>query len=202
MQIFFSLAQHRTAARYNVASKQNQMFPLLNNLICSNTLTETFVKPRKLSNIAIVPCKRVSYQIKYRDIDSLTATGDKIRYVRLQAKLTIEELAETIGINRTTLIRQERNQISDDLIKADTLLKIERVCGVPKYTIFNEYLKFYDSEQLKSIRLAHNITIPTMSKILGVNVETYRRWEKKISRPPRDTWQSTLITLRNEKLLD
>lgn len=139
-----------------------------------------------------MPCKRNLYNIKYNKLSEQKTIGDKIRCVRLHAGLTIEQLAEKIEVDRVTLIRNETNQISEDFINSDMLLKIEDICNVPRYSLFDDYLLYYETQQLKADRKSLGITQATLGKYLNVSNKVISRWEQKINRPSQQMWQSTI----------
>ncbi len=137
-------------------------------------------------------CKRNIYNIQYHSFSRQTTLGDKIRYVRLHAGLTIEQLAQMIGVDRSTLIRYEHNDISEDFCDTSVLISIEDCCNVERYTLFSDYLLFYELGKLKQLRQQYNVTQKQLGLHLGFNHKTVSRWEQKKCRPPRKTWQSTL----------
>lgn len=105
-----------------------------------------------------------------------------------------------IMIDRTTLVRNETNRISEDFISTEMLHKIEEACSVPRYTLFNEYLLYYETQQLKADRKSCGLTQPALAKLLNVSVTTIKRWERKENRPPRKMWQSTIKLFQALKL--
>ena len=117
--------------------------------------------------------------IRYRDLEEQKNTGDKIRFVRLHSGLTIDRLADKLGIDRTTLMRYEHNEISEDFIDTSLLLEIEKICSVPRYTLFDDYLLFFETCKLKELRRQHSITQKKLAAHLGVARNTISRWEQK-----------------------
>lgn len=140
----------------------------------------------------IINCKRNSYAIQYQNFDEQKNIGDKIRCIRLKAGLTIDSLAEKINIDRTTLIRYERNKITEEQIKTNILLAIEDACEAKRYCLFNDYLLFYETNQLKLLRKKFNLTQEAVAKDLKVTKKTFGYWERKKCRPSRLVWQSTV----------
>ncbi len=137
-------------------------------------------------------CKKNVYNIEYNDLSKQKTLGDKIRFARLHAGLTIEQLAKKINVDRVTLIRNETNQISEDFVKSKMLLKIEEVCNVPRYSLFDDYLLYYETQQLKADRESLGITQDTLGKYLNKSKIIIDRWEKKINRPSQQVWRSTI----------
>lgn len=140
----------------------------------------------------IMNFKRNEYNVRYRKFEEQKNTGDKIRFVRLHSGLTIEQLADTLGIDRTTLMRYEHNEISEDFISTSMLLEIEHICGVPRYTLIDDYLLFFETGKLQELRKQFNITQKQLASHLGVDHRTISRWEQKKCRPSREIWRAAI----------
>ena len=153
---------------------------------------KTAVLQTEAGSVHIMSCKRDEYNVRYRDFEEQKNTGDKIRFVRLHSGLTIDRLADKLGIDRTTLMRYEHNEISEDFINTSLLLEIENICGVPRYTLFDDYLLFFETCKLKALRRQYNITQKQLAAHLGVDRNTISRWEQKKCRPSREMWRSAV----------
>lgn len=181
------------------------MYRQRSNIVTETLITvpETHPNHNKYSNKAsvlqwkaaefyIMNCKRNEYNIKYRSLDLQETIGDKIRCSRLHAGFTIKELSHIVNIDYTTLLRYEHNNISEDQINTQILLLIEKACGIEKYSLFNNYLLFYETGELKKLRKQHSISQKQLAKHLGNSYKTVSRWESQKIRPPRKTWESTM----------
>ena len=76
-------------------------------------------------------------------------------------------------------MRYEHNEISEDFIDTSLLLEIEKICSVPRYTLFDDYLLFFETCKLKELRRQHSITQKKLAAHLGVARNTISRWEQK-----------------------
>lgn len=221
--IFFYMAQppkttqnSRLKVVPTVETDGEVMFPFGCNRKCTSYQTETFKIPKrhityslankiykvykfKCNSIQIMSCKKNSYNLLYQNLSDQKTIGDKIRCVRLHAGLTIEQLAQIIKVDRTTLIRNETNGISEDFIKTNILLKIEDACSVPRYSLFDEYLLYYETQQLKIDRKSYGLKQSDLAKFLNVSKNTISRWERKTKRPSREVWRSTIKLFQDLK---
>ena len=142
--------------------------------------------------VSIMNCKRDEYNVRYRKFEEQDTLGDKIRFVRLHSGLTIDQLADKLGIDRTTLMRYEHDEISEDHINTPLLLEIEQICSVPRYTLLDDYLLFFETCKLKELRKQFHITQKQLAAQLGVDHRTISRWEQKNSRPSQEVWRSVM----------
>lgn len=146
----------------------------------------------KAAEIYIMNCKRNEYNTKYRNFNLQETIGDTIRCSRLHAGFTIRELSHIANIDYTTLLRYEHNNISENQINTQILLLIEETCGIEKYSLFNDYLLFYETGELRKLRKQYSVSQKQLANHLGNSYKTVSRWESKKIRPPRKTWESTI----------
>ncbi len=103
---------------------------------------------------------------------------DKLRYHRKQAGLTQAQAAERIGIDRTTYIRWESEELT--YYPADKLKKAAEVFGCALCDICDRYNMFIaeQSANLKAIRNKLSLTQKEFADMLGVAYDRIKAWEQ------------------------
>lgn len=205
--IFLFMAQPDT--QKSVPNNNIQMFPFGKHLICTSYQTETFKLPQnhikyspscktiniyniKSNSYVFINGKRNEYELKYQNFDQQKTLGDKIRYIRLHAGLTKQQLADMTGVYITCINDYELNYTDISFVKTDILCKIEQACGVPKYTLFCDYLLYYETDQFAKDIKELSIRQTDLARYFGVNKNTILRWKNKINRPSIDVWRATI----------
>ena len=103
---------------------------------------------------------------------------DKLRYHRKQAGLTQAQTAERIGIDRTTYIRWENEELT--YYPADKLAKAAEAFGCSLCDICDRYNMFISkqSANLKAIRKKLSLTQKEFADMLGVPYDRIKAWEQ------------------------
>lgn len=205
--IFLFMAQPKI--KTTVPNDNIKMFPFGEYRICTSYQTETFKLPKNHIRYSL-SCKRVNiynikgdlyvflngkrneYELRYRDFNHQKTLGDKIRYIRLHAGLTKRQLADMTGVHITCINDYELNYTDISFVKTDILYKIEQACGVPKYTLFCDYLLYYETDQFVKDIKELGIRQTDLARYFGVNKNTILRWKNKINRPSIDVWRATI----------
>lgn len=120
----------------------------------------------------------------------LSTIGGRMRYYRLLNGLSQEELSHKSGIDRTTIIRYENNQLNHSL---ELCYKIAKTIGIDPNFIYDEYLAFISSSfgnKIKNIRKKNKLTQHAFGAIIGVHRKTITRWEKEQLSPTRENYLS------------
>lgn len=85
-----------------------------------------------------------------------TVIGQKIRNVRKEKGLTIEELAQKIEVSQSMVSQIERGQANPSL---DTLWKVSHVLGTPIFSFFENIehrsVQVIKKEQQKTVKMLH-----------------------------------------------
>ena len=136
--------------------------------------------------------KRYEYELKYRDFESQKTLGDKIRFLRLHAGLTKQQLADMVGVHITCINDYELNYIDISFVKTDILYKIEQACNTSRYILFNDYLLYYETDLLSKDMIELDIKQKDLAVYFDVDRHTISRWQHKKCRPSIDIWRSTL----------
>lgn len=113
---------------------------------------------------------------------------DKLRYVRLMAGLKQSELAEMVGISRSTLLHLENGDVSEENMKTNTLIRIALACGFERTFCCNPYhalLAGNIGQRIKAYRKEHRMTQQVMADIFHVCKGTVFNWEHNQTNPPK-----------------
>ncbi len=123
---------------------------------------------------------------------TLETVSDKLRYARLSAGIHQDTLADKIGIDRSTLLRYENGQVSEENMEIEWLMQIATVCGMDKYFCLSPYHIFIAEDagkQIKQYRKNLGLTQKKLAAKLGVAETTVKRWEKNRNKPPKYIWE-------------
>ena len=114
---------------------------------------------------------------------------DKLRYVRLMAGLKQSELAEMVGISRSTLINLENGAVSEENMKTDVLIRIALTCGFERTFCCDPYHSLLANDvgqKIKSYRKEHRMTQQMLADIFHVRKDTVFNWEHHQTDPPME----------------
>lgn len=106
-----------------------------------------------------------------------TNIGERIKKLRKQKGMSVEELAKRIGKNKATVYRYEKNEISD--LPYTILIPIaEALHTTPAYLMGwdDESTKEY-GKAIHKLRMKKNITIMEMAEELHISVEMLKEYE-------------------------
>ena len=145
------------------------MFPQCEYRISYPNKTETFTHYSNLHLLQYIS-----------DFDTI---GGKVRYFRKCQNMLQETLAIKADIDVCTIKRLENNQVVPTL---ETCKKISVALNIPTDFIYDDYLKFIDSDYslfLKNLRKQLNLTQPQLAKELGLTKKTISFWERKVAFP-------------------
>ena len=110
----------------------------------------------------------------------LKSVADKIKFARLSSDKLQREVAESLGIDRSTYINYENGHIREEYMNIEILQKISLFCGFEYDFCFNEYHRFIYNDagkQIKDYRKIHNLTQKQLAEILDVSTTGVKRWE-------------------------
>jgi len=147
--------------------------------------------PDEMGHKKILKAKRLTTAMKLCTSE-LKTVADKLQYARLAAGLLQRELAEKIGIDRTTLISYENGQTVEENMIIDWLIEIALACGMDKHFCCSPYHVFIIEDagkQIKQYRKNMGLTQKKFAEQLGVWTTTIRRWEQNVNKPPKHIWE-------------
>ncbi|WDV48144.1 helix-turn-helix transcriptional regulator [Clostridiaceae bacterium M8S5] len=103
------------------------------------------------------------------DTSDFTTVGSKIKYYRLLKGKTQEALSNLTGIDRTTIIRYENNQLLHSL---ELCNKIAEALCINPFPLYDDYLAFIASDfggKIKKFRKSKNLTQKELGHMIGVH---------------------------------
>ena len=120
--------------------------------------------------------------------------GDKLKYYRLNAGLTQDELAKIVGFSKGSCIKCI--ELNQNFISRKVSEKLANYFNVGTKYFYDEYLEdtYKANEILKSYRLANNLSISQACKKLNVSKTAWCSWENSKSYMNRKIY----LTLKNK----
>lgn len=114
--------------------------------------------------------------------------GSKLRYYRLKAELTQDELAKIVGLSKGVTIK--RIELNQSLISRKISMKLANYFKVGSKYFYDEYLENTDkaSEILKTYRLKNNYSISQVCEKLNISKTAWRSWENSNSYISRSSY--------------
>ena len=122
--------------------------------------------------------------------DLLKSTGEKLRWYRYKNNLLQKDVADIIGVDRSTYIRYEST--THDLYPKDKLKKLAHLFGVDIKKLLDDYNLFLyngQGKQIKALRKGLGLTIPEFARLYNTTPNTVRNWEKDEALIFKSTWK-------------
>lgn len=130
------------------------------------------------------------FNIRFSDSSEITKTADKLRYYRYKKALLQREVADYIGIDRSTYASYEKN--GRGYYPIEHMEKLASLFGVPATDLLDKYNRFlYDGQgrQIREKRKRLGMTQREYAAFLGVPLGTLKRWEQNKVRIFKSTWE-------------
>ena len=130
------------------------------------------------------------FNIRFSDPSQITEIADKLRWYRYKKALLQREVADMVGIDRSTYIYYE--EIGRDYYPIKNMEIIAALYGVPVTELLDEYNLFLYNDQGKQIREKRsrlNMTQREYANMLGVQLCNLKKWEKNRVRIFKSTWE-------------
>ncbi len=115
--------------------------------------------------------------------------SDKLRYYRYKKSLLQMQVADYIGIDRTTYLSYEAGM---DCYPLDKLTLIAELFEIEITDLLDDYHQFLfngQGQQVLTLRKSNKLTQREFGAILDVNYKTVSRYEKEQHRMSRNCWQ-------------
>ena len=114
----------------------------------------------------------------YPNPDLLKSTGEKLRWYRYKNNLLQKDVADKIGVDRSTYIHYEST--THDLYSTDKLKKLAKLFGVNIKKLLDNYNLFLykgQGKQIKALRNTLGLTVKAFAKLYNTTPNTVRNWE-------------------------
>ena len=131
-----------------------------------------------------------NFNIRFSDPSQITEIADKLRWYRYRKALLQREIAELIGIDRSTYIRYE--EYGHDYYPIEHMKKLAGLYGVPVTELLDEFNLFLyndQGKQIKEIRNRLGLSRKEYAKIIGVHPGSLKKWELNTVRIFKSTWE-------------
>ena len=135
---------------------------------------------------------------QYPTPDMLTCTADKLRWYRLTNGYLQRDIADKIGVYRSTYIHYETPTKCKYSFE-----KLELLSGIYNISIedlLDDYMLFLYNDQgrqIKALREKLGLSRKDLAELISVNYKTVKHWEQNKQRLNKDSY-NVLITLINE----
>ncbi len=119
------------------------------------------------------------FNLKNTNPVEMECINDKIRYYRLKNGLKQDEVAESIGIDRTTYINYERK---DRIYPKELMIEMSKVYNVDVNLLLDDYHKFIyfgQGKNIKKIRRELRLNQNELASALGVSLIVIKRAEQE-----------------------
>lgn len=126
--------------------------------------------------------------------DLLKSTGEKLRWYRYKNNLLQKDVADKIGVYRSTYIHYETNTI--DLYPSDKLKKLAKLFGVNIKKLLDDYNLFLyngQGKQIKALRNQLGLTIPEFARLYNTTPNTVRNWENNKVIIFKSSWEKLFL---------
>lgn len=130
--------------------------------------------------------------------DQGKSIGDKLKYHRLKACLTQDELAKVIGLSKGSCIKSI--ELNQNLISRKVSIKLADFFNVGTKYFYDEFLEVSDiaPEILKKYRIDNNLSINEVCNKFKVSKTAWRSWENSNSYISRESY----LKLKNNGIFE
>lgn len=158
--------------------------------------------PLYIHTFSIVQPKRFKeaqrFNFHFRSVEDIDSMADRLRWFRYKKGMLQKEVAEYLGIERTTYwdyegVRGDRNYYPPD--KIDKLTELYEVSVNDLLDDYNQFLYYGQGEKIRELRGKKGWTQLELAKRLAVSRSTIKRWEHNEVRIFRETWHKLVNVL-------
>ena len=134
------------------------------------------------------------FNLRYSDPSQIDNTPDKLRWYRYQKGLLQRDVAEYVGMDRSTYGSYE--EIGRDYYPIDHMRKLAELFDVPLEALLDEYNLFLyngQGKQIKAMRAARKMTQAEYAQRLGVPIGNLKQWEIDRVKIFKSTWERIML---------
>ena len=161
----------------------------------AKTLLPHFLVYFKVTSYPIVT-GRFSRDTYFCSINKMQKISEKMRYHRLKAELSHNEVEKISGISKRTIYRYENDLVKEENMRVNVLKKLAQLYHLDKYAFCTDYHIFIDNNpgiQLKEYRKRNGLSQKDLAHYLGINKGIVQHWEQGINKPPKEIWRQLFI---------
>ncbi len=159
------------------------MLPILStcHILYKTQNGKRIYKPLYILNFKLDGATLTEDAIEFLKLDpnTLKHTAEKLRWYRYKSGLLQKDIADKIGVDRTTYIHYESTD--HDFYPRDKLISLSKLFGVPIKSLLDDYNKFlYNGQgiQIKALRKKKGLSVSEFARLYNTNPQTVRSWEK------------------------
>lgn len=130
------------------------------------------------------------YNMAYSDLSEIESMADRLRWCRYRKGMLQREVADFLGIDRSTYMSYEENV--RDLYPLENMEKLAELYSVPIVSLLDEYNMFLyrgQGKQIKALRKAHGMTQKQFAERLGLSMYALKDWENDRAKMFKSSWE-------------
>ncbi len=130
------------------------------------------------------------FNIRFSDPSQITEISDKLRWYRYNKALLQQDVADLLGIYRTTYSTYEEG--CKDYYPIEHMQKLAELYEIPVTDLLDDYNMFLylnQGQQIRKKRQQRGLTRKEYAEQLGVHSGTHKRWELNTARIFKSTWE-------------
>lgn len=142
-----------------------------------------FARPTKLTDAQ-------RFMKQHPDPSKVDSIADKLRWYRYQKALLQRDVADAVGLERSTYINYEDS--NRDYYPITYLERLAGLYGIKVTELLDDYHKFLytgQGKEIKKLRKRLGITQGELAERLNVTVGAVKKWEQERVRMTKSTWQ-------------
>ena len=130
------------------------------------------------------------YNMAYSDLSEIESMADRLRWCRYRKGMLQREVADFLGIDRSTYMSYEENV--RDLYPLENMEKLAELYSVPIMSLLDEYNMFLyrgQGKQIKALRKAYGMTQKQFAEMLEISRGTLKDWENDKAHMFKSSWE-------------
>lgn len=130
------------------------------------------------------------YNMAYSDLSEIESMADRLRWCRYRKGMLQREVADFLGIDRSTYMSYEENV--RDLYPLENMEKLAELYSVPIMSLLDEYNMFLyrgQGKQIKALRKAYGMTQKQFAEMLGLSMYALKDWENDRAKMFKSSWE-------------
>lgn len=138
------------------------------------------------------------FNLQFSDVSEITEIADKLRWYRYQKCLRQRDVADYVGVDRSTYIHYE--EYGRDSYPKEHMEKLADLFEIPLEDLMDEYNLFLlrgQEEEIRSLRIQRGLTQKEYAKELGVPLQKFKRWEQGGVQIFKSTWERYFREIQN-----
>ena len=133
------------------------------------------------------------FDLTYSTPGEIDNIADKLRFYRHQNKLSQNDLACLLNVDRTVYSRYESGK--NDYCPIDRMQKVADFYQIPITDLLDEYNLFIyhgQAEGFKQLRKSLCLSLSDVAERLNVNLAVVKRWSQEVTRLPKSALEQLL----------